>query len=159
MNNTSTPSGPEIAFTLENIDYSVKVSIESEKIMLSAKPVDPEIPFYYQYESNFEELSKINEIFSVLKSKEERKKFLIDISSKKENISLIESNINDDGEEHIIIDIKYNIVQIVKSIRFNLCRIITDDKKMNKYLTKLLNFYKPKNSLLPFDSKLITHIS
>ena len=30
---------------------------------------------------------------------------------------------------------------------------------MNKYLTKLLYFYKPKNSLLPFDSKLITHIS
>ena len=64
MNNTSTPSGPEIAFTLENIDYSMQLSVENEKKMLSAKPVYPEIPFYYQYESNFEELSKINEIFS-----------------------------------------------------------------------------------------------
>ena len=31
---------------------------------------------------------------------------------------------------------------------------------MIKYLTKLLNIYKPKNSsIIPYDSKLITNIS
>ena len=119
------------------------------------------IPFYYQYQSNLDGLCKINKIFSAFDSLEEIKDFLIEFTCKKENISLKEeSNPNNDEEENIIIEIKYNIGKIIKTIKFTLSRIISDDKKMIKYLTKLLNKYKLKNScLLPDDSKLITNIS
>ncbi len=151
----------EQVLTIDNINYLINISIEKENIFIEAKPVDLEIPFYYQYQSNLDGLCKINKIFSVFDSLEEIKDFLIIFTCKKENISLKEeSNPNNDEEENIIIEIKYNIGKIIKTIKFTLSRIISDDKKMIKYLTKLLNKYKPKNScLLPNDSKLITNIS
>ena len=163
MEKTDTPSNTntEIVITLENIDYLMQISIEKDNIILSAKPVDPNIPFYYIYQSNLEDLYKINKIFLIFESLEEIKEFLIEFISKKENISFIEdSNTNEEEEEKIIIEIKYNIGKIIKSIKFTLYRIISDEKKMIKYLTKLLHKYKPKNSqILPYDSKLITNIS
>lgn len=151
----------EQVLTIDNINYLINISIEKENIFIAAKPVDLEIPFYYQYQSNLDGLCKINKIFSVFDSLEEIKDFLIEFTCKKENISLKEeSNPNNDEEENIIIEIKYNIGKIIKTIKFTLIRIISDDKKMIKYLTKLLNKYKLKNScLLPDDSKLITNIS
>ena len=141
----------EQVLTIDNINYLIYISIEKENIFIAAKPVDLEIPFYYQYQSNLDGLCKINKIFSAFDSLEEIKDFLIEFTCKKENISLKEeSNPNNDEEENIIIEIKYNIGKI----------IISDDKKMIKYLTKLLNKYKFNNScLLSDDSKLITNIS
>ena len=48
MEKTDTPSNTntEIVITLENIDYLMQISIEKDNIILSAKPVDPNIPFY-----------------------------------------------------------------------------------------------------------------
>ena len=110
-------------------------------------------------------MRKINNIFLIFDSLQEIKEFLDEFSTKKENISLLESNTKEDEEENITLNIKYNIGKKIKNIKFNLILIITDDKKMIKYLTQKLkqrkNDDKSKDSILSlFDtSKLITDIS
>ena len=130
----------------EDIDYNLQISIENDKIKISLKPIDSEIPFIYNYEANLEELRKINIIFSVFDSIEEIKNFLFEFTSINENIKIIENETTNEGDEQIIIQIKYFIDKISKTININLEKIITDDKKMIKYLAKLLNYYKQKPS-------------
>ena len=114
---------------------------------------------------NLENLYKINKTFFIFDSLQEVKEFLTEFISKRENVSLLESNTKENEEEFITINIKYNIGKIIKSIKLNLMLIITDDKKMIQYLTKKLNQIKidkekEKESLLSFfGSKLITDIS
>ena len=159
------PAPISSVFTLENIEYSIIISLENDNIIISAKPVKPDFPFYYEYKSNSEGLRKINNIFLIFDSLQEIKEFLDEFSTKKENISLLESNTKEDEEENITLNIKYNIGKKIKNIKFNLILIITDDKKMIKYLTQKLkqrkNDDKSKDSILSlFDtSKLITDIS
>ena len=159
------PAPTSQVFTLENIEYSIIISLENDNIIISAKPIKPDYPFYYEFKSNLEGLRKINNIFLLFDSLQEIKEFLDEFSTKKENISLLESNTNEDEEENIILNIKYNIGKKIKNIKFNLIMIITDDKKMIKYLTQKLKQRKiddkSKDSLLSlFDSsKLITDIS
>ncbi len=99
MENIPVPSSQIV--TLENIDYSIQISIENENIMISAKPIKPDFPFYYEFKSNLENLIKINNIFLIFDSLQEIKKFLDEFSSKKENISLSTLNNNEDEEEYI----------------------------------------------------------
>ena len=161
MENNPAPTSQ--VFTLENIEYSFQLSIINENIIISVKPIKPDFPFYYEFKSNLEGLSKINKIFLIFDSLSEIKEFLTEFTSKKENISLLDSYTNENEEEYITINIKYNIGKINKSITFNLIMIITDDKKMIKYLTKKLKQIKidktKESSLSLFDSKLITDIS
>ena len=83
----------------EDLDYNLQISIENNKIIISLKSIDSEIRFFYKYESNLEELRKLNIIFSVFDSLEEIKDFLIEFTSIKENIKIIENKtINDDEE-------------------------------------------------------------
>ena len=160
MENNPAPTSQ--VFTLENIEYSIGISIANDNIIISAKPIKSEFPFFYEFKSNLENLGKINKIFLIFDSLQEIKEFLDEFSSKKENISLLISNTNDDEEESITVNLKYNIGKISKIIKFNLTMIITDDKKMVKYLMKKLKESKirsdkPKEPL--FDSRLITDIS
>ena len=142
----------------EEIDYNLQISLENKKIKISLKSIDSEIPFFYNCELNLEELRKINIIFSVFDSLEEIKDFLIEFTSINENIKIIENKTTNEDEEQIIMQIKYFIGKISKAININLQKIITDDKKMIKYLTKLLNNYKKKLSF-QYDSKLITNMN
>ena len=157
---TCTPLGnnnlPKL--NLEDIDYNLQISLENEKIKILLKPIDTEIPFLYNFEATLEELRNINKIFSVFDSMEEIKEFLIEFSSKNENIKIIENKTIDEDNEQVVIQIKYSIGKISKSINITLSKIITDDKKMIKYLSKLLSFYKQKSTLVPIDSNLITNI-
>ena len=36
-------------FTLDNIEYSIQVSIINENIIISAKPIKQDFPFYYEF--------------------------------------------------------------------------------------------------------------
>ena len=150
-------------FTLENIEYSFQLSIINENIIISVKPINQDFPFYYEYKSNLEGIRKINSVFLIFDSLQEIKEFLTEFMSKQENVSLLDSYTNEDEEEYIAINIKYNIGKINKSIRFDLIMIITDHKKMIKYLRKKIKQIKidktNEYSLSLFDSKLITDIS
>ena len=163
MENIPAPTSQVLIF--ENIEYSIQISLENDNIIISAKPIKPDFPFYYELKSNLEDLKKTNNFFLIFDSFQEIKEFLDEFSTKKENVTLLESNTNENDEEYITVNIKYNVGKINKNIRFNLIMIITDDKKMIKYLTKKLKQSKtddkPKDSLLSlFDcSKLITDIS
>ena len=152
----TTPMGNTIKF--EDIDYNIQISIENNKIKIALQPTDSEIPFIYNHESNLEELGKLNAIFSVFDSLEEIKNFLIEFTSTNDNIKITQETTSDSDEEGIIIQIKYFIGKISKTLNISLQKIITDDKKMIKYLSKLLKQYKQK-SYLQYDSKLITHKS
>ena len=147
--------------TIEYIDYNLIISIDNNKIKISLKPIDEEIPYFYNYESNLEDLKKINKVFYVFDSLEEVKTFLNDFASKKENIKLIDNCKNEnENREKIIIQIKYSISTINKSLNITLEKKITDEKKMIKYLTRLLNFYKKDSFFIPtHNSKLLTNIS
>ena len=157
------PAPTRQVFTLENIEYSIQLAIINENIIISVKPIKPDFPFYYEFKSNLEGLCKINKVFLIFDSLQEIKEFLTEFTSKKENVSLLDSYTNENEEEYITINIKYNIGKINKSIRFNLIMIITDDKKMIKYLIKKLKQIKidktKESSLSVIDSKLITDIS
>lgn len=155
-NNKSSVNSLNPKINIGNIEFNLKIVIEKESIYVLLEPEDQEIPFKYQFESTYEKICKINKIFQVFNSLEEIKEFLLEFGSKKENIKLLEIN----EEEEIAIEIKYNIGKIVKIIKLDLIKIILDDKKMIKYLTKLVNYYKSKNSSMDkeFDSKLITSI-
>lgn len=161
MENNPAPTSQ--VFTLENIEYSIQLAIINENIIISVKPIKPDFPFYYEFKSNLEGLCKINKVFLIFDSLQEIKEFLTEFTSKKENVSLLDSYTNENEEEYITINIKYNIGKINKSIRFNLIMIITDDKKMIKYLIKKLKQIKidktKESSLSVFDSKLIKDIS
>ena len=151
-NQTANESIPPII--IENTNFNFDISIGNDTINISLKPVDKEIPFYYNYESTLEDLGKTNKIFAVFNNLEEVKKFLYFFVSKKENIK-----INEENDEKIIIQINYLLGPINKSLEITLEKKITDDKKMIQYLTKLLNFYKMNSNILQYDSKLITNIS
>ena len=151
-NQTANESIPPII--IENTNFNFDISIGNDTINISLKPVDKEIPFYYNYESTLEDLGKINKIFAVFNNLEEVKKFLYFFVSKKENIK-----INEENDEKIIIQINYLLGPINKSLEITLEKKITDDKKMITYLTKLLNVYKMNSNILQYDSKLITNIS
>ena len=151
-NQTANESIPPII--IENTNFNFDISIGNDTINISLKPVDKEIPFYYNYESTLEDLGKTNKIFAVFNNLEEVKKFLYFFVSKKENIK-----INEENDEKIIIQINYLLGPINKSLEITLEKKITDDKKMIKYLTKLLNVYKMNSNILQYDSKLITNIS
>ena len=151
-NQTANESIPPII--IENTNFNFDISIGNDTINISLKPVDKEIPFYYNYESTLEDLGKTNKIFAVFNNLEELKKFLYFFVSKKENIK-----INEENDEKIIIQINYLLGPINKSLEITLEKKITDDKKMIKYLTKLLNVYKMNSNILQYDSKLITNIS
>ena len=145
--------------TIEYIDYNLIISTENNNIKISLNPIDEEIPFFYNYESKLEDLKKINKIFYVFDSLEEVKTFLNDFASKKENIKLID-NFKNENEEKIIIQINYTISTISKALNITLEKKIIDEKKMIKYLTKLLNFYKKDSFFIhTHNSKLITNIS
>ena len=151
-NQTANESIPPII--IENTNFNFDISIGNDTINISLKPVDKEIPFYYNYESTLEDLGKTNKIFAVFNNLEEVKKFLYFFVSKKENIK-----INEENDEKIIIQINYLLGPINKSLEITLEKKITDDKKMIKYLTKLLNVYKMNSNTPQYDSKLITNIS
>ena len=151
-NQTANESIPPII--IENTNFNFDISIGNDTVNISLKPVDKEIPFYYNYESTLEDLGKINKIFAVFNNLEEVKKFLYFFVSKKENIK-----INEENDEKIIIQINYLLGPINKSLEITLEKKITDDKKMITYLTKLLNVYKMNSNILQYDSKLITNIS
>ena len=151
-NQTANESIPPII--IENTNFNFDISIGNDTINISLKPVDKEIPFYYNYESTLEDLGKINKIFAVFNNLEEVKKFLYFFVSKKENIK-----INEENDEKIIIQINYLLGPINKSLEITLEKKITDDKKMITYLTKLLNVYKMNSNTPQYDSKLITNIS
>ena len=151
-NQTANESIPPII--IENTNFNFDISIGNDTINISLKPVDKEIPFYYNYESTLEDLGKTNKIFAVFNNLEEVKKFLYFFVSKKENIK-----INEENDEKIIIQINYLLGPINKSLEITLEKKITDDKQMIKYLTKLLNVYKMNSNILQYDSKLITNIS
>ena len=151
-NQTANESIPPII--IENTNFNFDISIGNDTVNISLKPVDKEIPFYYNYESTLEDLGKTNKIFAVFNNLEEVKKFLYFFVSKKENIK-----INEENDEKIIIQINYLLGPINKSLEITLEKKITDDKKMIKYLTKLLNVYKMNSNILQYDSKLITNIS
>ena len=151
-NQTANESIPPII--IENTNFDFDISIGNDTINISLKPVDKEIPFYYNYESTLEDLGKTNKIFAVFNNLEEVKKFLYFFVSKKENIK-----INEENDEKIIIQINYLLGPINKSLEITLEKKITDDKKMIQYLTKLLNVYKMNSNILQYDSKLITNIS
>ena len=151
-NQTANESIPPII--IENTNFNFDISIGNDTINISLKPVDKEIPFYYNYESTLEDLGKINKIFAVFNNLEEVKKFLYFFVSKKENIK-----INEENDEKIIIQINYLLGPINKSLEITFEKKITDDKKMITYLTKLLNVYKMNSNILQYDSKLITNIS
>lgn len=151
-NQTANESIPPII--IENTNFNFDISIGNDTINISLKPVDKEIPFYYNYESTLEDLGKTNKIFAVFNNLEEVKKFLYFFVSKKENIK-----INEENDEKIIIQINYLLGPINKSLEITLEKKITDDKKMIQYLTKLLNVYKMNSNILQYDSKLITNIS
>ena len=151
-NQTANESIPPII--IENTNFNFDISIGNDTINISLKPVDKEIPFYYNYESTLEDLGKTNKIFAVFNNLEEVKKFLYFFVSKKENIK-----INEENDEKIIMQINYLLGPINKSLEITLEKKITDDKKMIQYLTKLLNFYKMNSNILQYDSKLITNIS
>ena len=161
MENNPAPTSQ--VFTLENIEYSIQLAIINENIIISVKPIKPDFPFYYEFKSNLEGLCKINKVFLIFDSLQEIKEFLTEFTSKKENVSLLDSYTNENEEEYITINIKYNIGKINKSIRFNLIMVITDDKKMIKYLVKKLKQIKIDKTMESFgslfDSKLITDIS
>ena len=151
-NQTANESIPPII--IENTNFNFDISIGNDTINISLKPVDKEIPFYYNYESTLEDLGKTNKIFAVFNNLEEVKKFLYFFVSKKENIK-----INEENDEKIIIQINYLLGPINKSLEITLEKKITDDQKMIQYLTKLLNVYKMNSNILQYDSKLITNIS
>ena len=151
-NQTANESIPPII--IENTNFNFDISIGNDTINISLKPVDKEIPFYYNYESTLEDLGKTNKIFAVFNNLEEVKKFLYFFVSKKENIK-----INEENDEKIIIQINYLLGPINKSLEITFKKKITDDKKMITYLTKLLNVYKMNSNILQYDSKLITNIS
>ena len=151
-NQTANESIPPII--IENTNFNFDISIGNDTINISLKPVDKEIPFYYNYESTLEDLVKTNKIFAVFNNLEEVKKFLYFFVSKKENIK-----INEENDEKIIIQINYLLGPINKSLEITLEKKITDDKKMITYLTKLLNVYKMNSNIAQYDSKLITNIS
>ena len=151
-NQTANESIPPII--IENTNFNFDISIGNDTINISLKPMDKEIPFYYNYESTLEDLGKTNKIFAVFNNLEEVKKFLYFFVSKKENIK-----INEENDEKIIIQINYLLGPINKSLEITLEKKITDDKQMIKYLTKLLNVYKMNSNILQYDSKLITNIS
>ena len=151
-NQTANESIPPII--IENTNFNFDISIGNDTINISLKPVDKEIPFYYNYESTLEDLGKTNKIFAVFNNLEEVKKFLYFFVSKKENIK-----INEENDEKIIIQINYLLGPINKSLEITFEKKITDDKKMITYLTKLLNVYKMNSNILQYDSKLITNIS
>ena len=151
-NQTANESIPPII--IENTNFNFDISIGNDTINISLKPVDKEIPFYYNYESTLEDLVKTNKIFAVFNNLEEVKKFLYFFVSKKENIK-----INEENDEKIIIQINYLLGPINKSLEITFEKKITDDKKMITYLTKLLNVYKMNSNIAQYDSKLITNIS
>ena len=151
-NQTANESIPPII--IENTNFNFDISIGNDTINISLKPVDKEIPFYYNYESTLEDLGKTNKIFAVFNNLEEVKKFLYFFVSKKENIK-----INEENDEKIIIQINYLLGPKNKSLEITFEKKITDDKKMITYLTKLLNVYKMNSNILQYDSKLITNIS
>ena len=151
-NQTANESIPPII--IENTNFNFDISIGNDTINISLKPVDKEIPFYYNYESTLEDLGKTNKIFAVFNNLEEVKKFLYFFVSKKENIK-----INEENDEKIIIQINYLLGPINKSLEITFEKKITDDKKMITYLTKLLNVYKMNSNIAQYDSKLITNIS
>jgi hypothetical protein len=151
-NQTANESIPPII--IENTNFNFDISIGNDTVNISLKPVDKEIPFYYNYESTLEDLGKTNKIFAVFNNLEEVKKFLYFFVSKKENIK-----INEENDEKIIIQINYLLGPINKSLEITFEKKITDDKKMITYLTKLLNVYKMNSNILQYDSKLITNIS
>ena len=155
-NNKSSVNSLNPKINIGNVEFNLKILIEKESILVLLEPEDSEIPFKYQFESTYEKMGKINKIFQVFNSLEEIKEFLLEFGTKKENIKLLEIN----EEEEIAIEIKYNIGKIVKIIKLDLLKIILDDKKMIKYLTNLVNYYKSKNEIInnEYDSKLITNI-
>ena len=116
-------------------------------------------PFFFNYEANLEELGKTNKIFQEFDTLSEVKEFLFEITLKKENIKISENlYIKDDEDEEIILQIKYFLFKKSKSINLTLKKIITNEKNMIKYLTKLLNMNKKQNSFINlYDSKLITN--
>ena len=151
-NQTANESIPPII--IENTNFNFDISIGNDTINISLKPMDKEIPFYYNYESTLEDLGKTNKIFAVFNNLEEVKKFLYFFVSKKENIK-----INEENDKKIIIQINYLLGPINKSLEITFEKKITDDKKMITYLTKLLNVYKMNSNIAQYDSKLITNIS
>ena len=107
-NNKSSVNSLNPKINIGNVEFNLKILIEKENLLVLLEPEDSEIPFKYQFESNYEKMGKINKIFQVFNSLEEIKEFLLEFGTKKENIKLLEIN----EEEEIAIEIKYNIGKI-----------------------------------------------
>ena len=72
--------------TLNDIEYSIKISLENDKIMIESKEKEGDIPFCYKVYNTYEDFKKINNIFLNMSSLDEIKLFLEEFLSKKENI-------------------------------------------------------------------------
>ena len=128
-------------FILDEKEYSIKIKIENNKLIIEVKENQDDIPFNYTLNLQFDEIKKINNIFLNMISLEEIKIFLENIFSKKENIK---AQI-DELEENIIISIDYDFYSMNKNLKLKLIKKILSEKKMIEYLTNQNILLKKEN--------------
>ena len=127
--------------TLNDVDYSIKISLENDKIMIESKEKEGDIPFCYKVYNTYEDFKKINNIFLNMSSLDEIKLFLEEFLSKKENIKPAFDN----EEEKMILQINYNLGPLKKNFILNLSKTILSEKKMIEYLSKQVKMLKKEN--------------
>ena len=127
--------------TLNDVEYSIKISLETDKIMIVSKEKEGDIPFCYKVYNTYEDFKKINNIFLNMSSLDEIKLFLEEFLSKKENIKPV----FDDEEEKMILQINYNLGPLKKNFILNLSKTILSEKKMIEYLSKQVKMLKKEN--------------
>ena len=130
--------------TLNDIEYSIKISLKNDKIMIESKEKEGDIPFCYKVYNTYEDFKKINNIFLNMSSLDEIKLFLEEFLSMKENIKPD----FDDEEEKMILQINYNLGPLKKNFVLNLSKTILSEKKMIEYLSKQVKMLKKENSKL-----------
>ena len=65
----------EYIFLLNNIEYSIIIKIENNRLLIEAKEKKEDIPFNYNTDLNFEAIKKVDNIFLNMNSLDEIKLF------------------------------------------------------------------------------------
>ena len=132
----------EFSFVLNKIEYLISIKTEEDNIIIESKQKEGDVPFYYQFSSNFETLKKEYVVFQIFNPLAQAKQFLLGIAEKKENIEL-----EFESEKTMKITFIHEFPGKIKQyLKFNLKRIITSETKMIEYLENKNDLLKKENT-------------
>ena len=101
---------------LDDIEYSLNIKQESNRLIIEVKEKKNDIPFNYNLNLNYEEMIKLNNAFLILDSLDEIKIFLDKILSNKDKVKVE----IDESEENMFIYVEYDFFSLIKNIKLNL---------------------------------------